>query len=699
MGPNTNTYVHPTQKFSDALSTFGRFFVRAISISLYLVALIHAGTELFANPVSIPEERPVLERRISINAQNQTLESILRRISDESGVLFSYNPDQIPISKPCSLNVQNKSVAEVLQTLLPHTKYKYKVISRTIVITPGKNHPSQTIDPQKKQKVTITGYVYDLQTGKRITSATVFDIHKLKSALTDNQGSYSLPVNSKEGNLQLSISKKGYWDTVIFVRPNEVVDIPTSLRPKPEVIEPIPNRDASELSEIRTLNDLGIVRSATPASVESQQENLTGFTGDRIGQISLLPGLGTNRKMNLMIQNKVSFNVLAGYSQSTRGLEIGGILNMVRENAEGLQIGGFGNVVGEKVDGIQIGGFFNHCVGKVHGVQLAGFSNTVLDTLKGIQIGGFMNIVRGKVKGIQFAGFSNVVTKSVDGAQISGFVNIALDSAGKVQFAGFGNYGRNLKGFQAGGFGNINLGNGTGYQFSGFANYNDGDFTGVQSAGFANLNRGNLKGAQFAGFANINTGDIEGFQIAGFVNKARKVKGSLFAFINIADTVTGLPIGFFNFIRKGYHVIEVHNSEFTYANATFKTGTKKFYNILSYGEGKRENHRIWMFGYGVGHSQTIIKDKLYADLDLATYQVNYDDQFNPYFSILNKVNLGVSVRVLGPIYLCASASYNVYIHDPELTFSDTFLYGKTITDASNKYAAQNWVGYNVGIRI
>jgi hypothetical protein len=90
-----------------------------------------------------------------------------------------------------------------------------------------------------------------------------------------------------------------------------------------------------------------------------------------------------------------------------------------RNSVSGLQMGALGNVA-YKLYGIQVGGLLNAVWDDAEGVQLAAGINTVRSTVSGVQIGLFNHARR--VEGVQL-GFLNVC-EALDGVQI-GVFNIA----------------------------------------------------------------------------------------------------------------------------------------------------------------------------------------------------------------------------------------------------------------------------------
>jgi hypothetical protein len=324
-------------------------------------------------------------------------------------------------------------------------------------------------------------------------------------------------------------------------------------------------------------------------------------------QASLLPFVGTNGHLSGNVINDYSFNLFGGYSLGTRQMEIGGFFNFDRGDVGWLQLAGFGNMVG----------------GNVFGLQAAGF----------------VNINGGTTHAVQFAGFNNINFKEFDGAQAAGFANINLKAADGVLAAGF-------------------------------ANVANGKSRGVQVAGFLNLHVGDYDGPQVAGFANIATGKIRGSQIAGFLNYGGHVRGTQLAFINIADSLTGVPVGFLSYVNHGYHKLELSADEAFPVNLAFRSGVRKFYNILHAGfqpeNAFGNNDNVWTFGYGLGTARKLTR-WWFVNIDVTSQHVN-KAKFTEALSSLNKVHIGFDFQLLPKLSVYAGATVNAYL--TRSTFTD-----------------------------
>jgi hypothetical protein len=303
--------------------------------------------------------------------------------------------------------------------------------------------------------------------------------------------------------------------------------------------------------------------------------------------------------------------------------------------------------------------------------------------LEGLEIGGLVNLELDYVKGVQIGGLTNVVLKKANGAQFGGILNYA---------------GKESKVAQFGGIANIVTGYQKGAQFGGILNYNHG-LKGFQAGGIANITIGNVHGSQVGGIANV-ANEINGLQLSGIVNIAKRVKGAQISLINIADTVDGVSIGFLTFVRKGYHKVDISANESIYANAAFKTGTNRFYNIFSVGFRPADSS-IWSFGYGIG-TELNSDGKMPVSLDLSTNSLHRIARFGNQLDMLHRLDVTFARKLSENATLFAGPSFNVFIFNywdaGDAKPIDIAPY--TLSDDSfKKTRIQTWVGLKAGVRL
>jgi hypothetical protein len=373
-------------------------------------------------------------------------------------------------------------------------------------------------------------------------------------------------------------------------------------------------------------------------------------------QVSVVPGLGTNGLRGDTVTNRLSLNILGGSARGLDGVELGGMLNLDKENVRGVQVSGFINRVGGDLEGVQSAGFLNVVGGKAEGVQLAGFGNIHQGDLRGVQIAGFMNVNRGGIFGPQLAGFLNVTGSPVVGPQIAGFMNVAR-----------------------------------------------GSLRGPQLSGFLNVSGGTIDGPQLAGFLNTAR-NVRGVQVSGFLNTAKKVKGSQIGVFNIADSVSGIQFGVLSFSRKGYRRLELAYGDAFEASILFKTGTRTLHNLLSLATPARENPERWAYGYGFG-SELRLGRHLDLNLDVLCQQVIENrSQYTQNLNLLNDLRVTLGVRPWKRTALFAGPVVHVAVsrvkHRETLAIGSPLIPQNTLydhTEGPTRIAI--WPGFTAGIRL
>lgn len=501
---------------------------------------------------------PLLEKRVSINAQHMPMKEVMDILEEQAAFSFSYSPSVVDESKMISVRAEKRPLREVLGKIFG-TGVKVKEKGKYIILS----------EVKEEKKIVVGGYVEN-EKGEPISDVTLFDERTLVSSNTNEYGYYEMRIERRLDPLQVSVRKTDYHDTLYPIKADSSALSNIIIREEP--------RDSSFHKVMNAAGDFA-VKQWNEVSTFMFPENPETMNVDdtiyRHFQFSFVPYVGTNRRMSGNVINDWSFNLIGGYGMGVRKGELAGMFNMNRADVEHMQIAGMFNLNG----------------GDVEGAQFAGFSNTNLQDFKGAQ----------------FAGFANYNHGATDGALFSGFANINVDSTRSVQFAGFSN---------------INLSKSVGFFASGFANVNVHDLRGVQVAGFTNVGTGAIKGTQISGFANVAVKEIDGVQIAGFCNYANDVKGTQIAPFNVCDSISGIPIGVLSYVNKGYHNFEIGTNDIFHFNMAFRTGVRPLYNIFTAGMKLNElDTNFWSVGYGLGTSPRIMKN-LFVNVELTSSYIS-----------------------------------------------------------------------------
>ncbi len=175
----------------------------------------------------------LLSKNISLEVNRQRLEDVLEILSNKGDFYFSYNSKIIRKDSLVSLSARNKTLKEVLD-LLFNSAYEFKQSGNYVII---RRAPIRmTMVTQKavvEEKIySVSGHVFDEQSGSAVNEASVYEKKQLVSALTNDAGYFKLKLkNSKTSTVTLFISKEFYEDTSIMIEPRHNQELTITMMP------------------------------------------------------------------------------------------------------------------------------------------------------------------------------------------------------------------------------------------------------------------------------------------------------------------------------------------------------------------------------------------------------------------------------------------------------------------------------------
>jgi hypothetical protein len=405
-----------------------------IIIFLLLTGFCRAQTSVATYPHN-------LSKKVTFDFKQQRVGDVLQQISNAGNFYFAYNGALIAQDSIVNLNVKSMPVRDVLDQLFDG-KVDYKENEKYIILRYAVNQ--FTIEPDNittaDNLYLISGYVVDIKTGKTVKQASVYEKRLLQSTLTDDEGYFSLRFKGEHASIVLTASKETYRDTALVFL--------SSVNIKPAGYDDPDKEKGTVFSN--AIEELGIGKFFLSSKQRIQNVNIPNFLANTPFQASLTPGLSSHGMMSGRVVNKVSLNIIGGYTAGVDGVEIGGVFNLSKGNVKTLQLAGAFNVVGGNVDGLQIAGLINSVQGSSKGVQIAGLTSLIKGSVGGFQISGLGNVASQHLNGMQIAGLANITSRSTRGMQIAGLGNITSRTLRGMQIAGLLNYAKNNKGFQLG---------------------------------------------------------------------------------------------------------------------------------------------------------------------------------------------------------------------------------------------------------
>lgn len=598
---------------------------------------------------------------VSVSVKNQPIRVLFSQIESQLDLKFSYNTKLINADSAISYK-DAKPVKRVINDLFGK-KVKVKIVGNYIVLTQG-NKDLKASEKANPDVITFTGKVVNSTTKQPLENVSVYDIATRQTVLTNSFGEFKMTLENGDAK-NFNVAKLNFSDTIVAINIRETNAIKLELNPQISAIS-VKTKPAKKA----LINDSAFVEKMVPKDGQLATENLMTIDDVVLWQVSAVPTIGTNMKASGIVTNRFSFNVLGGYNGGVEGIEIGGLFNILTKNMVGFQVAGLTNQTMGTTKGLQVAGIFNRNEQNVTGIQVGGIANYLHHDVLGLQVGGISNIVNGKVEGIQISGIHNHTVGSIKGLQASGIINWSKNTI-------------------------------IGMQVAGIANNTSGNVLGLQLAGIQNVSYGNVNGAQIAAIHNRAQSKLNGAQIS-LVNYAKVNNGLQLGLVNISDTTNGVAIGLFNYVKNGYHPMEVFANEVLYANVAFKSGVDAFYTTWMAGFRPSEPE-YFGFGFGIGTRINTWK-WLSVSIDLSATLINETELTSEYsyeLNLLNRADVTLDFNIW-KFTLFAGPAINFHIsqlgYESTGAFTTNIAQDPFFTEVDGNTQYQSWLGGKAGLR-
>ncbi|MCF0070201.1 TonB-dependent receptor [Dyadobacter sp. CY261] len=237
--------------------------VMRITVMPLLIALI--GLQM-AWALETPAQE-LLDKRISLRADDASLKNILNRIEGLTEIRFTYSPKVIQADRRASVSIQNQPVREVLETVLKPMRINYRVIGNQIILSQQPSPTGEATPPANAPQAasidrTITGSVKS-ESGEGLPGVSLVVKGTVQGTTTnaDGQFSFTIPDNaativfSYVGYLSQEVALGNQTQLNIQLMPNlkaldEVVVVGYGTQIKRELTSAISKVSAKELTEL-----------------------------------------------------------------------------------------------------------------------------------------------------------------------------------------------------------------------------------------------------------------------------------------------------------------------------------------------------------------------------------------------------------------------------------------------------------------
>lgn len=538
--------------------------------------------------------------------QGESLKTVLDDLNQSYELRFAYSSRFIPLQTSIEASANTNSLEDALDGIFEPIPVTYRMVGQQIVLRPQKVEVEEITAVEKPEPIVPEQTVYPKR-NERMEALMAARQEKWRDRLPYLQKRY---ISSIEGN-----------------RPLDQIDLSKyQLEPGDRYYNPT--------YDFFNTRDYAKVLAMNAKDAQS-----------RLGQVSIMPFIGTNAFSSFQITNEFSVNLLWGMNGGVQGKEFGGIANTIKRDVQGVQIAGLVNTVGDDVYGTQISGLANLAADTVRGVQLAGLFN-ISGYGTAIQMASLFNIARGDFEGIQ----ASVLFNSIRG-----------ENANAIQLAALTNQAKGATKFQSSLL--------------------------LNSAG-------DVKTGQLALL--LNKGEkVEGYQI-GLINRSDTISGLPIGLINIVKNGYNRVEFYGNEFLYGNFALKVGVRRFY---NIFTIGAR--IEDIPNSQNNLIKEMSWGLGYGLGTSFQL-KNRLWLNAEVLSWHINEKENWTSDLHQLNQLKVLMNFELgrrasffAGPVVNWMVSDY----YNSETQSLGTSLAPKPIYDWNNNDRNHKvWIGWNAGLR-
>lgn len=142
------------------------------------------------------------EKEIALNIKNASLVDVLNKIKSEAKCEIFYLTEDVAGKGDVTISNNKISIDEILKRSLDGTGLVYSYDNNKIVISKRKNETTQLLPQTQKveeeKEITVNGSVIDSETTKPLAGALISVVGTTRGAITDFDGRFSLKANESE---------------------------------------------------------------------------------------------------------------------------------------------------------------------------------------------------------------------------------------------------------------------------------------------------------------------------------------------------------------------------------------------------------------------------------------------------------------------------------------------------------------------
>ena len=193
-----------------------RILFKLMRISIFQIFLSILCTSLVTANDGVAQE--LLNRRITLDLNNQPVSEALRQIGKQASVRFMYSPQVIPVDQKITFKVQDKELSKVLTEILAPLHVEYEVSGKQLVLSmkPVKQVKTSVETIVKPIDRTINGKVND-DRGEGLPGVSIVLKGTQLGTTTDINGRFNLNIPDGESRSTLIFSFVGFTSEEVLL--------------------------------------------------------------------------------------------------------------------------------------------------------------------------------------------------------------------------------------------------------------------------------------------------------------------------------------------------------------------------------------------------------------------------------------------------------------------------------------------------
>lgn len=206
-----------------------RQIIKALKITVQSIVLqtIFASL-LIANNTDThaQNQRSSIEKiYIDVNFNHTPFKEVLKDISNKTDLNFSYEGVNIPLNKKITINASNESVANVLRKISKEARVKFRRVNGNVFVADVKKNGIGGVQEQLLEEFKISGKVSD-EKGEGLPGVSVLVKGTSRGVVTDIDGNYSIVA---EETATLTFSFVGYESQEVIIGSRTTIDVSLQL--------------------------------------------------------------------------------------------------------------------------------------------------------------------------------------------------------------------------------------------------------------------------------------------------------------------------------------------------------------------------------------------------------------------------------------------------------------------------------------